>query len=92
MAAAKFMDAIARVPGNSGVDSDAVGAYIQVTLVEASKLLARTWSPPLGLVCHLVGGLNPGLVLKTLSVLFFSTFMAILWLGFSGKNTKDQSF
>jgi hypothetical protein len=29
MAAAKFMDAISRMPGNSGEDSDAVGAYTQ---------------------------------------------------------------
>ena len=27
MAAAKFLDAIARCPGNNGEDSDAVGAY-----------------------------------------------------------------
>ena len=52
--------------------------------------LARTWFPPLGLVCHLLGGQNPGMVLKTLSVLFFSTFMAILWLSSFGKCTRSQ--
>ena len=32
MAAAKFLDAIARLPGNDGEDSDAIGAYTQVKL------------------------------------------------------------
>ena len=32
MAASKFMDVIARMPGNKGEDSDAVGAYTQVCL------------------------------------------------------------
>ena len=41
MAAAKFMDAIARMPGNDGEDSDAVGAYTQVRLSDAAKLLGK---------------------------------------------------
>ena len=41
MAAAKLMDAIARMPGNNGGNSDAVGAYTQVSLAEASKLLGK---------------------------------------------------
>jgi hypothetical protein len=41
MAAAKFMDAIARMPGNDGEDSDAVGAYTQVRLSEAPSLLGQ---------------------------------------------------
>ena len=41
MAAAKFMDAIARMPGNDGEDSDAVGAYTQVRLSDAAKLFGR---------------------------------------------------
>ena len=32
LAAAKFLDAIARMPGNNGEDSDAVGAYTQAEL------------------------------------------------------------
>ena len=48
MAAAKLMDAIARMPGNDGEDSDAVGAYTQVRLSDATKLLGpgvvtETW-------------------------------------------------
>jgi hypothetical protein len=39
MAAAEFMDAIARMPDNDGEDSDAVGAYTQVKLADAAKLL-----------------------------------------------------
>ena len=31
LTAAKFLDAIARMPGNSGQDSDAMGAYTQAT-------------------------------------------------------------
>ena len=48
IAAAKIMDVIARMPGNYGEDSDAIGAYTQVTLAEAAKLLGsdvvtETW-------------------------------------------------
>ena len=48
MAAAKFSDAIARIPGNDGEDSDAIGAYTQVTLANAAKFLGlnvitETW-------------------------------------------------
>jgi len=39
MAAAKFMDAISRLPGNGGEDSDAVGAYTQVYFKDAAKIL-----------------------------------------------------
>ena len=38
LAAAKFLDAIARMPGNAGGDSDAVGAYTQVALNEEDSL------------------------------------------------------
>ena len=34
LAAATFLDAIARFPGNDGSDSDAIGAYTQVPLKE----------------------------------------------------------
>ena len=48
LSAAKFLDAIARMPGCSGEDSDAVGAYTQVLLEEADRLLGpdvfpETW-------------------------------------------------
>jgi len=48
IAAAKFLDAIARMPGCHGEDSDAVGAYTQVDLEEAQKLggvaeIVETW-------------------------------------------------
>ena len=48
MAAAKFIDAIAHMPGCSGEDSDAVGAYTQIRLSEAARLLGigvlpETW-------------------------------------------------
>ena len=36
-AATKFLDAIARLPGNDGEDSDATGAYHQVVLSEMSE-------------------------------------------------------
>ena len=39
MAASKIIDAIAHMPGNAGEDSDAVGAYTQVRLSEATRLL-----------------------------------------------------
>ena len=35
------MDAVARMPGNDGEDSDAVGAYTQVRLEDAPKLLGK---------------------------------------------------
>ena len=39
MSAAKFLDAIARMPGMSGQAADAVKAYTQVSLQEAHVLL-----------------------------------------------------
>ena len=39
MAAAKMMDALARMPGTDGEDSDAIGAYTQVKLKDAARLL-----------------------------------------------------
>ena len=41
MAAAKFMDAMSRMPGNGGGDSDAVGAYTQVSLADAASILGE---------------------------------------------------
>ena len=41
MAAAKFLDAIARFPGCSGEDSDAIKAYTQVKLDNLSELLGN---------------------------------------------------
>ena len=35
------MDAISRMPGNGGEDSDAVGAYTQVSLADAAKILGE---------------------------------------------------
>ena len=48
MASTKFLDLIARMPGNDGEDSDAVGAYTQLLLEEAAALLGigvipETW-------------------------------------------------
>ena len=37
MAAAKFLDAIARMPGNEGESNDAISAYTQVLLADAPK-------------------------------------------------------
>ena len=42
MAAAKFLDAIARLPGCKGKDSDAIGAYTQVPL-SAIPTATETW-------------------------------------------------
>ena len=48
MAATKFLDAIAHAPGNSGEDSDAVGAYIQILQSDAGRIsgigvIPETW-------------------------------------------------
>ena len=48
LSAAKFFDSVARMPGNDGEDSDAVGAYTQGKLSDAKKLLGpnvvtETW-------------------------------------------------
>ena len=47
MAATKFLDAIARMPGNDGEDSDAFSAYTQVDLDELPKLLGKSASKDL---------------------------------------------
>ena len=39
MAAAMFMDAIARLPGNSGENSGAIGAYTQTELASTEELM-----------------------------------------------------
>ena len=39
MAAARFLDTIARMPGNSCESNDAVSAYTQVLMEEAPRLL-----------------------------------------------------
>ena len=39
MAAAKFLDALARMPGNDGEANDAVSAYTQVLMKDAARLL-----------------------------------------------------
>ena len=41
MAATKFMDALARCPGNDGEDSDAIGAYTQVRLDDVDRILGK---------------------------------------------------
>jgi hypothetical protein len=48
MAATKFLDTIAHSPGCDGEDSDAVGAYTQMKLADAARLLGigvvpETW-------------------------------------------------
>ena len=42
MAAAKVLDAIARLPGNDGEDSDAIGAYTQVKLSDMMSECTKT--------------------------------------------------
>ena len=39
IAAAKFLDTIGRLPGNSGEHSDGRKAYTQVSLADAARLL-----------------------------------------------------
>ncbi len=41
MASTKFLDIIAHMPGNSGEDADAVGAYTQILLEDSRKLLGK---------------------------------------------------
>ncbi len=45
LAAAKFLDAIARLPGNDGHDMDAISAYTQVKLSDAAAILGREVVP-----------------------------------------------
>ena len=46
-AAAKFLDAIARLPGCSGSDSDAIGAYTQVLFEEIHEKVMKQSGQPL---------------------------------------------
>ncbi|MDP7647929.1 MAG: hypothetical protein QGH82_07675, partial [Candidatus Woesearchaeota archaeon] len=48
MSATKFVDAVSHFPGNTGEDSDAIGAYTQIPLADAARLLGigvlpETW-------------------------------------------------
>ena len=47
MESTKFLDAIARMPGNNAEDADAFSAYTQVDLDELSKLLGKSASKDL---------------------------------------------
>ena len=91
MAAAKFMDAIAPMPGNSGEDSDAVGAYTQVSLAEASKILGgdvitATWIslPPHRRPKSWEGIKDP--VCPLLSNLYGHPLAGLLWEKYQEKN------
>ena len=45
MAGTKFLDVIARLLGNAGEDADAIGAYTQVKLADATRLLGPDVGP-----------------------------------------------
>ena len=55
MICAKFLDAIARIPGNAGEDSDAQKAYTQAILADFEEKIQR-----LGLSSHQTNGQRNG--------------------------------
>ena len=72
MSAAKFMDAVSRLPGNGGEDSDAVGAYTQVSFADAAKLLVTLkLSPKHGLASHHTSAQSLGTTSKIQFVPFY---------------------
>ena len=72
MTAAKIMDIISRLPRCDGQAADAVSAYTQVKMEDASKLLKipNRNVQTFGFVYHDTNGLNHGPVWKTQSFLF----------------------
>jgi len=92
MAAAKFLDAIARLTGNDGEDSDAICAYTQVKLSEAAKFWDLTLLLKPGFRYLITNALHLGKTLKILCALSFSTFMGILSLVFFGNFFRKTSF
>ena len=78
MTAAKVMDIIARLPGQA---ADAVSAYTQVKMEDASKLLKipKSECPDIGFVYHDTSDQNHGPVWKIQSFLLNEISMVIFW-------------
>ena len=92
MAAAKFMDAISRMPGNGSEDSDAVGAHTQVTLADATKILGEdvvtaTW---ISLPSHRRPKSWEGIKDPVCPIVL--TCVGTPWLVFSRRSTRKMSF
>ena len=84
MAATNFLDVIAHMPGNSGEDSDAVGAYTQIPLEDAARLLGigvmpETWVslPPSQHPPHWAGIKDP--ITPLLANLYGHPLAGLLW-------------
>ena len=86
MAAAEFMDAISRLPGNGGEDSDAVGAYNQVAFKDAAKLLGDP-----SVVTETWISLPPHKRPKSWDSIQDPVVPPILWLVCFGKNSGKQA-
>ena len=52
MAGTKMVDAVARMPGMIGEDADAIGAYTQIKLADADRLLGMGEIPKHGSISH----------------------------------------
>ena len=82
MTAANIMDIMSRLPGCAGQAADAVSAYTQVKMEDASKLLKKFPNrnvQTFGFVYHDTNGQNHGPVWKTQSFLLSGICMVILW-------------
>ena len=95
MTAAKVMDIISRLPGYDGQAADAVSAYSQVKMEDASKLLKIPISEKVqtfGFVYHDTHGLNHGPVWKIQLFLLNGTCTVILWQDLIGKGNVRKSY
>ena len=92
MTAAQVMDIRTRLPGCSGQAADAVSAYIEVKMEDASTLLkiAKSECRIFGYVHRSTNGPNQGPVRKIQSFLLKGICSVTIWQDYSGKgNLKN---
>ena len=94
MTAAKVMDIISRLPGCAGQAADAVSAYTQVKMEDASTLLKiQSQNVQIfGYVYRSTNGPNHGPVWKTQSFLLKGICTVILQQDYDGKGNLRKSY
>ena len=94
MTAAKIMDIISRLPGCDGQAADAVSAYTQVKMEDATNYenFQNRSVQTFGFVYHNTNGQNHGPVWKTQSFLLNAICTVILLQDYYGKGNLRKSY
>ena len=94
LTATKVLDVISRLPDCAGEARDAVSAYTQVRLEDASNLLRllRSECPVLGYVYHVLFVQNLAMKYKTLWYHLKETLSGIHWQDYCGSENSRNSY